>query len=131
MRVEFFRPPPPTPEGEDAPPPEAVAVVSWREGHPVVESADDAVRSQLEGAFRPTPVLTDDAAYRRLGAHGAAVIGPGSLRWFMTVAQVRAPAETGLHPRFDPGPVRGGYDPAAGYRTFDESMERVLGGDPV
>jgi hypothetical protein len=33
------------------------------------------------------------------------------------------PAETGLVPRFVPGAIVSGFDPAAGYRPFREEIE--------
>jgi hypothetical protein len=38
---------------------------------------------------------------------------------------IRAPAETGLVARLVPEVERGGYDPAAGYRTFGSAVERL------
>ena len=117
MRVEFHRP-------EDA---EAIAVVTarWSEGTAEVSSEDEALRVAVEHAFRPIPVVTDDASHRRLGTHGDSVIQPGGLEWFQTVALVRVPAETGLAARVVPGVTGGGYDPASNYRTFREQIERL------
>jgi hypothetical protein len=127
VRVEFYRPPTSLAEGEDPAPAELVATVSWSGRRAVIETEDEGVREALAKAFRPTPVITDDPAYRPLGASGEVLVEPGSLTWFMAAAQVRAPAETGLAPRFVPGVTRGGYDPAAGYRPFDETIERLAG----
>lgn len=127
MRVEFYRPAGPAAEGEEAAPAELVATVTWGDGGPAIETGDEGLRESLAKAFRSTPVVTDDAAYRSLGASGDVLVDPGSLAWFMAVAQVRAPAETGLSPRFVPGITRGGYDPAAGYRPFGEAIERLAG----
>jgi hypothetical protein len=124
MRVEFRRP---NEEGEEELPP--VAVVTWDGRAAAVETGDDDVRAGLVRAFRPTPVVTDDGAYRRQGATGAVVLQSGDLTWFRAVAQVRAPAETGLLARWIPGIASGGFDPAAGYRRFEEQMDRLtLGG---
>jgi hypothetical protein len=41
------------------------------------------------------------------------------------VAFNRAPAEAGVEARLVPGITEGGYDPAAGYRRFEESIERL------
>jgi len=38
---------------------------------------------------------------------------------------VRAPAETGLEARLVPGVTEGGFDPAAGYRRFEDTIERL------
>jgi len=117
MKVEFTRP---DDEQQDV-----VATASW-DGRAVSIDAQDAeVASTLAHAFRPTPVAVDDGAYRRLGTSGSVVIQPGDLEWFRATAQTRATAETGLHARFVPGVTDGGYDPAAGYRRFDEQIERL------
>ena len=124
MRVEFR---PPTEEGEEELPP--VAVVTWDGRAAVIETEDDGVRAGLERAFRPTPLVTDDGAYRRQGTSGEVVLQPGDLTWFRAVAQVRAPAETGLLARWIPGVPSGGFDPAANYRGFEEQIDRLtLGG---
>lgn len=117
MDVVFVRP------GEE--PEVVVARASWDGREVTVTSQDDAVRAQIAKAFRRTPVVTDDAAHRRLGTHGDVVFQPGDLEWFRAAATVRAPAETGLHARLIPGVTEGGYDPAAGERGFCEQMERL------
>ena len=53
---------------------------------------------------------------------------PGTLEWFREVAKARATQESGLSARFVPGVTEGGYDPAAQYRTFEESVERLTDG---
>jgi len=117
MRVEFA-----VPEDEAK---ATVASAEW-DGEEVVVSADDEERrAALAHAFRRTPVVTDDAAYRRWGTTGAVVLQPGDLEWFRAVAQVRVPAETGLVARFVPGAPAGGFDPAAGYRPFRDQVERL------
>jgi hypothetical protein len=103
-----------------------VATAGWDGARVVVESGDDAVRAALERAFRPTPVIVDDGAYRQQGTRGEVLVAPGTLEWFRAVAQVRVPAETGLAARLVPGVHEGGYDPAAQYRTFSESVERLI-----
>jgi hypothetical protein len=116
MLVEFH-----TPDAPD----EVVATASWDGGDPTVMSEDEDVRLAIVSSFRRTPVVIDDASYRRLGTSGAVLIQPGSLEWFRAVIQARVPAETGLTGRFVPGVSEGGYDPAAGYRTFEDSIERL------
>jgi hypothetical protein len=117
MKVEFA-----SPDDEEK---EPVASADW-DGHEVtVSSDDDAVRERLARAFRRTPVVIDDAAYRRMGTSGEVVVEPGDLQWFRAVAQVRVPAETGLVARFIPGAPAGGFDPAAGYRRFRDQVERL------
>jgi hypothetical protein len=116
MRVELHRPDEP-----DA----VVATVGWIGGDAVVDTDDDAIRTSLGKVFRRTPVVIDDASYRRLGTSGAVLIQPGDSGWFRAVVQSRIPAEAGLVGRFVPGVTEGGFDPAAGYRTFEEQIERL------
>ncbi len=116
MKVELHRP--------DAPD-TVVATVSWTDGQPAIDSDDDIVRATLQKVFRRTPVVIDDASYRRMGTAGEVLIQPGDLEWFRAVVQARIPVETGLAARFVPGVTEGGYDPAAGYRTFEEQIERL------
>ena len=115
MQVEFLRG-----QGEER---VVVGTARWSDGDVTVASEDDEVREGLTHAFRRTPVAIDDASYRRLGTHGEVVVQPGDLEWFRAVALTRVPSETGLAPRFVPGVVAGGYDPAAGYRTFEQQVE--------
>jgi hypothetical protein len=116
MKVELHRP--------DAPD-DVVATITWTGEGPLVDTADDALRTSLDRVFRHTPVVIDDASYRRLGTTGAVLIQPGDLEWFRAVVQSRIPAETGLVGRFVPGVTEGGFDPAAGYRTFEDQIERL------
>jgi hypothetical protein len=102
-----------------------IATVSWIDGRPIIDTADDALRAILEKVFRRTPVVIDDPSYRRMGTAGAVLIQPGDLEWFRAVAQTRVFAETGSAARFVPGVTEGGFDPAAGYRTFEEQIERL------
>jgi hypothetical protein len=120
MRVELR---PPTGEGEGEP--DLVATADWDGRSVLVEAADDATRAAVTHAFRSTPVVTDDGAYRRRGASGPAVVPPGDLTWFRAAALVRVPAETGLHARLIPGIATGGFDPAANYRPLEEQLERL------
>jgi hypothetical protein len=116
MRVEFYPP--------DAPDTVA-ATATWHGSSVGVDSDDEALRDRLVHAFRPTPAVVDDAAYRQQGTRGETVVQPGSLEWFRAVAQTRATAESGLAARFVPGIAEGGFDPASQYRTFRDSMERL------
>jgi hypothetical protein len=117
MIAEFLRP-----DDEEK---HAVATATW-DGHDVTVTAGaDELRAAVARAFRRAPVAVDDASYRQLGTHGSVVIQPGGLEWFRAAAQVRAVAETGLLVRLVPGVVEGGYDPAAGYRRFEEQIERL------
>jgi len=120
VRVEFHRP-------DD--PETVLATATWDGTRAWVESGDDEVAAPVWRLFRTTPLVVDDAAYRRQGTHGEVLIQPGSLEWFRAAAQVRAP-EVGLVARFVPGVTEGGFDPAADYRTFGEAIERLIGTDP-
>lgn len=127
MKVEFYRPgasPPDQPDAQ-APPPTLVGTAEWIDGETVIECEDDELRATLERAFHKTPVVTDDPSYRRFGTHGEVVIQPGTLEWFRAAAFERVPAEAGVHARLVPGITEGGYDPAAGYRRFEDSIERL------
>jgi hypothetical protein len=131
MKVEFSPPtPPPPPDQPDAKPEPAavVATAKWVDGSILVEADDPEMRGGVERAFRRTPVVTDDASYRRQGTHGEVQVQPGDLEWFRAVAYVRVPAELGLVARLVPGVTEGGFDPAAGYRRFDDSIERLESG---
>ena len=116
MKVELHRPDQPD---------DVVATVSWVDGAPAIGCEDDGLREELVAVFRRTPVVIDDASYRRLGTSGAVQIQPGDLEWFRAVVRARVPAESRLIGRFVPGVSEGGYDPAAGYRTFEDSIERL------
>lgn len=117
MNVEFY-----DPEDEQK---LAVATARWDGAEVTITCEDAGVRDKLAHAFRRVPVGVDDASRHRLGTHGIVVLQPGDLEWFRAVAETRVPAETGLAARFVPGEVLGGYDPAAGYRPFDEQLERL------
>ncbi len=118
MKVEFHLP--------DAPD-DVLVMAEWRDGDILVTSEDETRRARVEKAYRRTPVMiVDDASYRRLGTRGEVVIQPGSLEWFRAVTQSRAQSETGLVSRSVPSVRRGGgYDPASGYRPFEEQIERL------
>lgn len=125
MKVEFLRPGPETAEGHDATP-TLVGTATWLDGRAMISCEDAEAREALERAFRSTPVVvTDDASYRRQGTHGEVMVPPGSLEWFRAAAFVRAPAEAGVDARLVPGVTEGGYDPAAQYRGFADSIERL------
>jgi hypothetical protein len=128
MKVEFYLPAP-EPASDDPEskqePPTLVGSATWRDGSIEIDADDADTRTALERVFRRTPVVTDDAAYRRQGTSGEVQLQPGNLEWFRAAAQVRAPAEAGVVARVVPGVTQGGYDPAAGYRTFEESIERL------
>ncbi len=128
MKVDFYRPAPPPSDDQpdaEAPPPVLVGSATWVDGEPVVDCADEDLRTTRDRAYRKTPVVTDDASYRRLGTHGEVLIHPGDLEWFRAASFVRVPAETGLDVRLVPRVTEGGFDPAAGYRPFEETIERL------
>ena len=128
MKVEFYIPAlaPPADQPDAKPdPPMLVGSATWLDGQVVVDADDPERAALLERAFRRTPVVTDDAAYRRFGTHGEVQIQPGDLEWFRAAAQVRATTEAGVIARLVPGVTEGGFDPAAGYRTFEASIERL------
>jgi hypothetical protein len=116
MRAEFYR--------EDAPD-DVLVAARWDGRDVAVQGEDEALGETVRRSFRRTPVVTDDAAYRRQGASGEVQIQPGSLEWFRAVAQVRATAESGLRARIVPEITEGGFDPAAGYRSFGDAVERL------
>ena len=117
MHVEFY-----DPEDEQK---LTVAAAVWDGTDVTVTAEDTEVRSALAHAFRRSGVAVDDASRRRAGTSGVVVIQPGSLEWFRAVANGRAVAESGLSARFVPVLGSGGFDPAAGYRRFDEQLERL------
>ncbi|MBI4260882.1 MAG: hypothetical protein HY658_09990 [Actinobacteria bacterium] len=116
MRVEFYR-------SDD---PDTVAgVAAWDGRRAAVEADDDGVREAIARLFRPAPVVVDDASLRSLGSRGVSVLQPGSLQWFRAAALTRA-AEAGLVARVVPGVTgQAGWDPAAAYRSFRESDDRI------
>lgn len=117
MRAEFYRD---RNGGQDA------AVATWDGRRVSIEASDADARSALERVFRLVPVVVDDAALRSLGANGESLIQPGSLEWFRAAAFTRGPAE-GLAVRVVPEVVgKGGWDPAAAYRTFRDAMDRII-----
>ncbi len=116
MKAEFYR--------EDAPD-DVIAAATWDGRGVAVESEDSSLAATITKSFRRTPVVTDDGAYRRLGASGDVQLQPGSLEWFRAVAQIRATAESGLRARLVPGIREGGFDPAAAYRSFGDAVERL------
>ena len=117
MTVEFY-----DPDDELKP---TVATASWDGRDVTVTAADPEVRATLAHAFRRSPVALDDASLRRTGTSGTVVVQPGSLEWFRATARARATETSGLSARFVPGIASGGFDPAAGYRRFDEQLERL------
>jgi hypothetical protein len=117
MKVEFYR-------ADD--PDTVLATGVWEGGRATLGSEDPDLQRALTDAFRSTPVLVaGDDSYRGPGTSGPVVVQPGSLEWFRAAAQVRAPAETGLAARLVPGVREGGFDPAAGYRSFESALERL------
>jgi hypothetical protein len=117
MRIEFY-------EKDD--PQKVVGTATWDGRRPRIETKDETVRATVERIFRPTPVVVDDGAFRYLGAKGEAMLQPGSVEWFREAALTRASAEE-LSARIVPE-VDGerGWDPAAAYRTFRDSIRRLF-----
>jgi hypothetical protein len=119
MRVEFLR---------DDDNNVVVGSAGWDGRRPVLEADEDDVRHSLERIFRATPVVVNDGSFRYLGANGEAVLQPGSLDWFREAALVRS-QEQGLRARIVPEVAgEGGWDPAAAYRTFRDSIRRLYAG---
>jgi hypothetical protein len=115
VKAEFYR-------NGDGP----VATAIWDGTGAVVESEDPALRDQLQAVFRHTPVVVEDAGVRPSGKTGQSVVQPGSVEWFRAAAFSRG-AATGLSVRLVPEVVgKGGWDPAASYRTFHQSMDRLI-----
>jgi hypothetical protein len=117
VKIEFHHP-----DDEER---RTVAIATWSGRAATVTSDDDDLRAALQRVFRPAPVAIDDASYRRMGTSGVVVVPPGDLGWFRAAAIVRAPAETGLVPRFVPEVTENGYDPAGNYRDFEAQVERL------
>ena len=117
MNVEFYEP-----EDEQK---TTVATALWDGAGVTVTAQDQAIRDTLAHAFRRSAVAVDDPSLRRLGTSGDVVLSPGNLEWFRAAASFRATSESGLSARFVPGVTGGGFDPAAGYRRFDEQLERL------
>jgi hypothetical protein len=105
-------------------PDDVLGSARWNGGAIEVGADDDSVKRDIERIFRRTAVVTDDASYRRQGTHGEVVVQPGSLEWFRAAAFARAPAFD-LVARLVPEVNEGGWDPAAQYRRFGESIERL------
>ena len=119
MRAEFYR-------GDESG--TVVGTATWDSFRVQVESDDPKTRRAIGRIFRPTPVVVDDAALRSLGANGEAVLQPGSMEWFEAAATRRA-ADEGLAVRLVPeARGHGGWDPASAYRTFRQSVGRILAG---
>jgi hypothetical protein len=113
LRAELYRP---------AEPLRVVAVARWSGSGASIEVVEPV--KGLDRILRPTPVVVSDPALLPRGAHGEAVLQPGSLEWFRAALLTRAPS-LGLAVRFVVDDVRNGWDPAANYRTFDEQVGRL------
>jgi hypothetical protein len=116
MRAEFHG------EGGEAP----VGAARLAGSRVEVDAGDDAAREAIGRIFRLIPVVVDDASLRYLGASGEAILEPGDAQWFRAAAVQRAPQE-GLSVRLVPEATgHGGWDPASAYRTFRQSVNRLL-----
>ncbi len=118
MRAELYRPA--AAEGE---PDTVVAVATWRDDRASVEILDPSVTG-LDDVVRPTPVAVDDPALRSQGTTGEVLLQPGDRDWFLAAVRTRS-ASLGLSVRFVPDAGPGGWDPASGYRRFDEQVEKL------
>jgi hypothetical protein len=108
---------------EDAPE-DLVGRARWTDSGVEIVSDDDRVRASIERVFRPMPVATDDPSLRPAGSSGPVVLPPGSLSWFVHAARSRSGAE-GLAVRLvAEDSTTMGWDPAAAYRTFWQTVER-------
>ena len=114
IRAELYRP---------YDPETVVAVATWAEPGARLEATESAPEG-IDAVFRATPVVVDDASLRPLGSHGVVVLEPGSLEWFRAALLARAGA-FGLAVRFVADEIRGGWDPAAHDRTFEEQARRL------
>lgn len=114
MRAELYRP---------GRPEEVVAVATWAPSGTSLDVHDASVPG-IERLLRPTPAVVEDASLRPLGAHGEALLHPGSLEWFRAALIARG-QELGLAVRFVRERIPGGWDPAAAYRTFEEQVDRL------
>jgi hypothetical protein len=116
MLAEFYR--------QDAPA-EVVGRARWSGSGVQLDVVDQALGEALERVYRPTPLSAEDPALRTAGTSGPVVLHPGGLPWFIHASRVRAGSE-GLASRLvAEGPADGGgWDPAAAYRTFSQSVER-------
>jgi hypothetical protein len=119
MKAEFIRPEKPE---------TVVGTALWEGGSVRVQSDDQGVREALARVFRPTSVGLDDPTLRDPATGGTAVVEPGDLQWFRTVAVVRAPRE-GLRVRFVTE-TPGGWDPAGAYRPLEAWVDLREGGGP-
>ena len=119
MRAELYRP--------DEP--EAVVAVAVWDGAAARLEPGEGAPEGLQDVLRPTPIVADDPSLRRIGTHGESVLQPGTLEWFRHALLARG-AALGLAVRFVPGVREGGWDPAAGDRTFEEQVERLASSGP-
>jgi hypothetical protein len=117
MRAEFYRS---NDEGT------VVGSATWDGRSVHVDAEDDAVQAVLRRIFRLTPVVVEDPSLRPLYAKGEVMAHPGTLEWFREAALTRAERE-GLRVRLVPEAAgRGGWDPASAYRTFRQTVARLV-----
>jgi hypothetical protein len=107
MRAEFFRPDKPD---------EVLGVAVWDGRRASIEAGDESVREALERIFRPSPVSRAGQSVGPAAGSGDAVLEPGDLDWFRSVAMLRGERE-GLGVRFV-SEAPGGWDPAGTYRSM-------------
>jgi hypothetical protein len=114
LRAELYRPDEPEP---------VLAAATWSSDGASIDVIEPGVEG-LDRILRPTPVVLTDPALLPRGAHGEAVLQPGSLEWFRAALLTRAPP-LGLAVRFVVDDVSNGWDPAANYRGFREQVRRL------
>jgi hypothetical protein len=118
MRADLYRPAA-AEDGSET----VVAVARWRDGRASIDILDPSVTG-LDAVVRPTPVAVDDPALRSQGTAGEVLLQPGDRDWFLAAVRTRS-AALGLSVRFVPDAGPGGWDPASGYRRFDEQVDKL------
>jgi len=109
-------------------PEHVVAVATWNDGDPRLETRDPSVGG-LDRLLRRTPVVVPGGFTRRPGMSGDTVLQPGGTEWFREALLTRS-ASLGLSVRFVAEDVTNGWDPAANYRTFAQQERRLASDRP-
>jgi hypothetical protein len=115
MRAEFYR--------RDAPA-EVVGRARWSGSGVDIEVDDEAIREAIARVYRATSLSVEDPALRTAGTTGPVILSPGSLPWFVHASRARAGSEGLVARLVADRPPDGGWDPAAAYRTFSQTVER-------
>jgi hypothetical protein len=116
VRAEFYRP------GSSSR--EPVGRAEWTGDGIHLSPEDGAISDALRRIFRRTPIAVDDPALRSAGTSGPTILQPGTLLWFISAARARAEEEGFAVNLVPEGEGSMGWDPAAGYRSFVQSVER-------